>query len=118
MKFVPGPTLGARLKTVTFNFLENTQTVPMLKLLMSTEAPLKHVGCLGAWWQYCVCLRTMCTCTCVCRVFTKECLHNLPILRVLIKLLVIYTNFNVIASMWLTNYNPQFIKCYAVRLWT
>ena len=80
MNFAQGP---LRLRTVTFIFLENAQTVPMLKLLiMSTEAPLKHVGCLEAVVILCVLADH------VCRVFTKECMHILPILRVLKQLLV------------------------------
>ena len=54
MKFAQG--LDPQLRTVTFNFLENILAVPMLKLLMRTEVPLKHVGYMGAWVQYCVCL--------------------------------------------------------------
>lgn len=46
MKFAQG--LGTQHRTVTFNFLENILAVPMLKLLMWTEAPQKHVGYMGA----------------------------------------------------------------------
>ena len=45
MKFAQGPAAqGAHLRKVTFNFLEDPQTVPMLKMLMSTEATSKHVS--------------------------------------------------------------------------